>query len=80
MCPTGEGVDGRLIPDQWKRRGVGSDEDAGDDVAEHHRLTQMAEQHGHQTGYDHHDRQILKEGCSMHPKRGLGPKGAFARG
>ena len=63
----GEGVDGGFIPDQWERRRVRANEDAGDDVAQDHGLAELAEQHGDQPGHDHHHRQVLEKGCSMHP-------------
>ena len=52
--------------DQRKRRRVRPDDDARDDVAEHHRLLETVEQHRHQSGDDHHDREVGKKGRFVH--------------
>ena len=47
----GERLDGVFSADEFKQ--VRADEDAGDDVAQHDRLLEALEQHGHDAGGNH---------------------------
>ncbi|MGF6369610.1 hypothetical protein OKW40_002360 [Paraburkholderia sp. RAU6.4a] len=60
-----ERLDRLFVVDQLERRRVRSDDHAGRDIAEHHRLLQAMEQHGDDAGQRHHDGQILDEADAM---------------
>ena len=45
---------------------VWADEDAGDDVAQHHRLLEALKQHGHDAGGNHDHGQVLQKTHLMH--------------
>ena len=61
-----EGFDGLLVLDQRDRRGVRPDQDAGQNVAQHHRLLEpLANDRGHGCRRHHH-RQVLDQLQSVH--------------
>ena len=57
----GKRLDCLLVGDERKRRGVGADDHARQDVTEHHRLFEPVKNNRHQTSDDHHDREIVQE-------------------
>jgi len=60
----GERLDGILLYNELEQ--VWADENAGDDVAEHDRLFEALEQHGHDAGGNHHHGQVLQKTHFMH--------------
>lgn len=58
------------------------DDDAGEDVAEHHGLLEAVAQDGHQSGDHHDDGEVLKHGAVVHgcpTREGSGTNLAFRR-
>ena len=70
-----ERLDGVLIRDERPRR-VRTDDDAGQDVAEHDRLFEPAKQHRHDRGDDHDEREILEKGGVLHAEESIKPQSA----
>jgi hypothetical protein len=64
-----ECVDRFLIVDEWKRRRVRPNDDASDNVTEHHRLFEAMKQHRDHPGDDHHYCEVLEERDSVHARQ-----------
>ena len=56
---NGEGLDAFFVVDQTEWRGVGSDDEAGEDVAQDHGLLEAVEEDGHHAGHQHDDGHVL---------------------
>ncbi len=62
----GERLDCMLILDERERRSVRSDDNAGEDVSEHHRLTDLSKDQRSQSGHAHDDGQVLQKSGFVH--------------
>ena len=58
-----------LVVQELERRRVGSDDQPGEDVAQDDRLAEAVEDHRHQAGDDHDDREILEQRLAVHDAR-----------
>ena len=67
----GQGLDRVFVVDQSEGRGVRADDEAGDDVAEDHRLAQAVEEDSDHTRHQHDHGEVLDEIDGMH---GGGPR------
>ena len=61
----GQGADGLLVLDEGHGAEMGADEQARQDVADHHRLAQAVADHRHQAGGQHHHGEVVEEGDGM---------------
>ena len=61
MTPNSDRVLMVFVVDQRIRRRVRADDDARNDVAEHHRLLEPMKNNRDQSSHDHHDREVLQE-------------------
>jgi len=62
----GERVDGGFLMNQRIRRRVRADDDARNDVTQHHRLLETMKDNRDQSGHQHYDRQVLQKIGCMH--------------
>ena len=72
-----QGLDRVFIVDQAKRRGVGADNEAGNDVAQHHRLLEAVKQDGDHPCHQHDHGQVLDKADGVHDEGLLEGAGAF---
>ncbi|WP_342030470.1 hypothetical protein [Pseudomonas sp. SST3] len=63
--------------DQAKRRGVGADNEAGNDVAQHHRLLEAVKQDSDHPCHQHDHGQVLDKADGVHDEGLLEGAGAF---
>ncbi len=71
-----------MVSSSWIRPngGVcGADDEAGDDVAQHHRLLEAMKQDGHHPGHQHDHGQVLDKADGVHGEGLLEGTGAFPR-
>jgi len=62
----GKDLDGLFVMDQAEWRGVRADDEAGDNVAQHHRLLEAVKNYGDHASDHHDDCQVLDEADGMH--------------
>ena len=70
-----EGIDGFPVLNEDRGRRVRADDDARNNVAQHHRLFEAVKDHRHQPGHNHYHRQVLQEVEGVHaqdPRREAG--------
>ncbi len=63
--------------DQTERRRVGADDEAGDDVTQHHRLLEAVKQDGDHPCHQHDHGQVLDKADGVHGEGLLEGTGAF---